>query len=101
MGYGDEGFGPAVDEASPEQRDLHERERSLALASEAAERESFHRTEAERWERIGRSAMAAVIQLDSAAPVPHRSIDEYADRAQGGAKSLPFQHPHGTEAVTG
>lgn len=65
------------------ERDLHE----------AAERATFHAREAERWQRIGRAAGAALVQLDSHAPIREFSAEEFVaqsspDRAANPASSI-------------
>lgn len=45
--------------------------------SEAAERVTFHRTEAERWERLGRAGQAALRELEAATPVPQQTPDGF------------------------
>lgn len=49
------------------------------MASEAAERVTFHRIEIERWDRIGRAAQSALGQLQGADPVPPQTPDGFLE----------------------
>lgn len=63
---------------------------------EAAELATFHRVEAERWERVGRASAAAMRELQAAYPVAQVTPDALVEAVRStdepaGARALPFQ----------
>jgi hypothetical protein len=84
-----------VDQEVPRDEILREQmERQLG---EAAERATWHRVEAERWERIGRSAGASLKALNDPSPVQQVTPETLVGDGGVRATALPFQH----EAVVG
>ena len=72
-------FGSANSGSTPEiPCDQMDREQARKRAEEAAERATFHRIEAERWERIGRAAVAAAEILEATMPVEQSTAAQWA-----------------------
>lgn len=73
-------------------RDELVRESMEHTIQEAAERATFHRVEAERWERVGRAAGAALKAINDPAPIQQVTPESLV--GDGGVRSepLPFRH---------
>lgn len=61
------------------QEDLVLREGLEQQLREAAERKTFHENETERWDRIGRSSAAALIELNAQRPVPMTTPEDFIE----------------------
>lgn len=85
------------EECSVPERDLEMREGLSHTLRDAAERATFHRFEAERWERVGRAAGAALVQLDSHTPVAEVTAEELVERAR--PSKLAQVHPSSGQVV--
>lgn len=61
--------------------DDQERMRQRELMQHAAAQATFHRCEAEKWQRMGRSAAASLAMLDQPSPVESVDSDVLYDQA--------------------
>lgn len=63
-----------VDSSSVDERVVKEMHSTV---QEAAERLTFHRAEAERWQRIGRAAAAHIVQMNDARPIDQAVPEDF------------------------